>query len=172
MKNNTLKFQSISESYAGDFLFPTARVKNDPVKEAVERFVIPCTLEEEDRRRQREEMIQNRRFKNFTVGVDLFKNFQRVDIDEMNYVHESWNYFDKPNKNELLSLISSIESIGIVNPLILVREINNAYTIISGKSRVIALKNLYNNIKDEKYKFAPAFVLDWEDVDEYCATSC
>jgi len=66
-------------------------------------------------------------------------------------------------KYELLSLISSIEAIGLINPLILVKEMNNTYTIISGKSRVMALKNLFNNTKDLKYKFAPAFILNYLD---------
>ena len=166
MENNILK-QSNVDSYVGDFLLPTARIKNDTVKETVETVTFPSSKEVEDKRRQREEMILKRRVKNFSEGVDLFKNFQKVNIDEMNYVHYSWNYFDSPNKYELLTLISSIESIGIVNPLILLREENNTYTIISGKSRVIALRNLFNNTKNSAYKLAPAFVLDHSEVDEY-----
>jgi len=167
MENNILKPMSNVDSCLGDLLMPTARIKNDPVKETIETFILPCTLEEEERYRKREAMILKRRVKNFTEGVDLFQNFQKVNIDEMNYVHYSWNYFDAPNKYELLTLISSIESIGVINPLILVKELNNTYTIISGKSRVMALKNLFNNTKDLKYKFAPAFVLNSEDVDQY-----
>ena len=167
MENNILKPMSNVDSCLGDLLMPTARIKNDPVKETIETFILPCTLEEEERYRKREAMILKRRVKNFTEGVDLFQNFQKVNIDEMNYVHYSWNYFDAPNKYELLTLISSIESIGVINPLILVKELNNTYTIISGKSRVMALKNLFNNTKDLEYKFAPAFVLNSEDVDQY-----
>ena len=112
-------------------------------------------------------MLLKTRAKNFSEGVDLFKRFEKVNIDEMNNVHYSWNYFDAPNKYELLSLISSIESIGLINPLILVKEMNNTYTIISGKSRVLALKNLFNNTKDLRYKVAPAFILNHDEVDQY-----
>ncbi|MCL2320885.1 MAG: ParB N-terminal domain-containing protein [Oscillospiraceae bacterium] len=154
-------------TYAGDLLFPTKRVKNDPVKETHEEIDLHLTNEQLERMRKREQAVLKKRFENFTEGVDLFKNFQKVDIDEMNYVHNSWNYFDKPNKLELLSLIASIESIGIINPLILLREMNGTYTIISGKSRVIALKNLYNNTKNEKYRFIASFILDYSEVDQY-----
>ena len=41
-------------------------------------------------------MVLKRRHKNFTEGVDLFKNFQKVTIYEMNFAHYSWNYFDAP----------------------------------------------------------------------------
>ncbi|MCL2321614.1 MAG: ParB/RepB/Spo0J family partition protein [Oscillospiraceae bacterium] len=167
MENNILKAGSNVDSMLGDLLLPTCRIKNDPVKETVQEIILPCTIEEEERRRKREEIILKTRFKNFSEGVDLFKRFEKVNIDEMNYVHYSWNYFDKPNKYELLTLISSIESIGLINPLILVKEMNNTYTIISGKSRVMALKNLFNNTKDLKYKFAPAFILNYDEVDQY-----
>jgi len=167
MENNILKPYSNVDSCLGDMLLPTCRVKNDPVKETITEVIMPCSEEEKERYRIREEKILKRRYKNFNEGVDLFKNFQKVNIDEMNYVHYSWDYFDAPNKYELLNLIASIETIGIINPLILVKEMNDTYTIISGKSRVIALKNLFNNTKNLEYKYAPAFVLDCEEFDEY-----
>ena len=73
MENNILK--SNVSSHAGDFLLPTARIKNDPFKETVYEVVLPCTEEEKERNRKREEMILKRRAKNFSEGVDLFKNF-------------------------------------------------------------------------------------------------
>jgi len=167
MENNILKAGSNVDSMLGDLLLPTCRIKNDPVKESIQEIILPCTIEEEERRRVREEMLLKARAKNFSEGVDLFKRFEKVNIDEMNNVHYSWNYFDAPNKYELLSLISSIESIGLINPLILVKEMNNTYTIISGKSRVLALKNLFNNTKDLRYKVAPAFILNHDEVDQY-----
>ena len=87
MENNILK--SNITSHAGDFILPTAKIKNDPIKETVYEVVFPCTEDEKEKNRKKEEMILKKRAKNFSEGVDLFKNFQKVNIDEMNYVHQS-----------------------------------------------------------------------------------
>jgi len=96
MENNILKAGSNVDSMLGDLLLPTCRIKNDPVKETVQEIILPFTIEEEERRRKREEMVLKTRAKNFAEGVDLFKRFEKVNIDEMNNVHYSWNYFDAP----------------------------------------------------------------------------
>jgi len=156
------------ESNYGDDLFPKARVKNDPVKVTTESFELPPidpVLAEKVR--QRKAKILSTRIKNFTEGVDLFKRFEKVNIMELNYCAENWNYFDKPTREELLNLIGSIENIGLISPLVLLREANDSLTIISGKSRVIAMRNLYANTKNERYLEAPAFILDYSEVDEY-----
>ncbi|MCL2323354.1 MAG: hypothetical protein FWC47_14780, partial [Oscillospiraceae bacterium] len=156
------------ESNYGDDLFPKARVKNDPVKVTTESFELPPidpVLAEKVR--QRKAKILSTRIKNFTEGIDLFKRFEKVNIMELNYCAENWNYFDKPTREELLNLIGSIENIGLISPLVLLREANDSLTIISGKSRVIAMRNLYANTKNERYLEAPAFILDYSEVDEY-----
>ncbi|MCL2323321.1 MAG: ParB N-terminal domain-containing protein, partial [Oscillospiraceae bacterium] len=77
-----------------------------------------------------------------------------------------WDYFDKPDKLELLNLMSSIELIGIVTPLLVKTKDYEVFTIISGNSRFQALKNIFKFKKEEKFRKVPCFVLD-EPIDEY-----
>ncbi|MCL2323871.1 MAG: hypothetical protein FWC47_17410 [Oscillospiraceae bacterium] len=68
------------EESEGEDLFPTARVSNDPFTPKVEKINVPHTPEELERYRISERNCMIKNFKNFTEGVDIFKNFQRVDI--------------------------------------------------------------------------------------------
>jgi len=167
---NSLGF-NIESSY-GEDLFPTARVKNDPIQitsyEIIDPINDPSLEEREEKERERQEKILSRRAKNFVDGVDIYKNFQYVDIDLMIPCPANWNYFKKPNKEQLITLISSIETLGILTPLILVKEkLTEYYTVICGASRLTALRNLFSNNQNLKYKYAPCYVLDPDEVDEY-----
>ena len=159
------------ESSAGEDLLPTARVKNDPVKVKVEQFNIPISpeVQEEIRQNERNRMIKNA--KNFTDGVDIYKNFQRVDIFKMVPCAKNWNYFNKPNDSQFVSLTGSIEQIGLIQPLILLRDndTSEVFEILVGHSRYLALRALFEHSKNEAYRFAPAFILSREEVGEYFA---
>ena len=155
----------------GDDLFPNKRVKNDPKQVQIFEIIDPNDLtsqEKEEKERERQRKILKRRADNFTNGVDIYKNFQYVDIDLMISCYDNWNYFKKPNKEQLITLISSVETLGILTPLVLVKEKHRTdYMVICGHSRLTALKNLYANGKNIRYKYAPCYVLDFDEVDEY-----
>ncbi|MCL2323166.1 MAG: ParB N-terminal domain-containing protein, partial [Oscillospiraceae bacterium] len=165
-------FDNNIEIFEGDDLFPTARVKTDPKKITVQEIIDPIndpsSEEKEEMERKRLEKILLKRSKNFESGVDIYKNFQYVDIDLMLPCAPNWNYFKKPNQEELITLISSIETMGILSPLVLLKRNSTEYfTVICGQSRLTALKNLYANNKNLKYKYAPCYILDNAEVDEY-----
>ena len=160
------------EFSTGDDLFPAKRVKNDPKQVKIYEItnpMNPLTFEKKEAERKKEEKILKRRVDNFTNGVNIYKNFQYVDIDLMYPCPSNWNYFKKPNQEQLITLIGSIETMGILCPLVLVKEkLRDDYMVICGQSRLTALRNLYANTQDEKkYKFAPCYVLDFDEVDEY-----
>ena len=166
---NTMGFNI--ESYYGEDLFPTKRVKNDPKQIQIQEIIDPndpTPLEKEEMERKRQAKILKRRSENFTYGVDIYKNFQYVDIDLITPCHDNWNYFKKPNTEQLVTLISSVETMGILCPLILYSQKNHDdYTVICGQSRLTALKNLFENTHDVRYKKAPCYVLDYDEIDEY-----
>ena len=158
------------ESGEGEDLFPTARVKNDPVKIKTEIINISHTPEESERYRQIEINMMKKNINNFRDGVDVFKNFQRVDIFKMTPCASNWNYFNLPNDSQFITLMSSIEQLGVLQPLILLRDNDSSdiYEILIGNSRHLALVSLYENSQhDEKFRFAPAFILNREEVGEY-----
>ncbi|MCL2321574.1 MAG: ParB/RepB/Spo0J family partition protein, partial [Oscillospiraceae bacterium] len=149
----------------------TKRVKNDPKQVQIQEIIAPndpTPLEKEEMERKKQANILKRRASNFTYGVDIYKNFQYVDIDLITPCPPNWNYFKKPNKEQLITLISSVESVGVLCPLILYKQKNHDdYTVICGHSRLAALKNLFENTQDIRYKKAPCYVLDYDEIDEY-----
>ncbi|MCL2321867.1 MAG: ParB/Srx family N-terminal domain-containing protein, partial [Oscillospiraceae bacterium] len=158
------------ESGEGEDLFPTARVKSDPVKIKTEIINISHTPEESEKYRQIEIDMMKKNINNFKDGVDVFKNFQRVDIFKMTPCANNWNYFNLPNDSQFITLMSSIEQLGVLQPLILLRDNDSSdiYEILIGNSRHLALVSLYENSQhDEKFRFAPAFILNREEVGEY-----
>jgi hypothetical protein len=157
----------------GDDLLPHHRLKNDKPKTIDEVLDFgPASLEVEERARKDVEEKFKRRAITFTQGIDLFKDFRYVDIDKIERSNSGWDYFDKPTDFQLLDLVSSIESIGILTPLIVKTRDNERFIIISGNSRFSALKTIYKYKKEDIYKNIPCFVIEGE-VDEYFGvTSC
>jgi len=159
-------YEKISVSF-GDDLMPHYRLKNDINLTTDEVLDLGESSQEvkEHSKKIIEDMLK-RRDATFTKGVDLFKNFMYIDIEKIEKTNNGWDYFDKPDKLELLNLMSSIELIGIVTPLIVKTKDYETFTIISGNSRFQALKNIVKFKNEEKFRKIPCFVLD-EPIDEY-----
>ena len=154
---------SITEQY-GDDLLPNYPLKNSPYR-VTEEYIY---LDEEESEREKEfnrKKLENRK-KNFSEGVDIFKDFQYLDIYTLEDDDTGWNYFGNTSKMQYLNLMSSIQSIGLFSPLIIQKKSDGKYMIISGHSRVKALKDIYRNVKIERYRFAPCFIIG-EVVEEY-----
>lgn len=159
---------NIEESF-GDYLLPNKYVDNDPLKPKKEEFAqLAPSLEDLEIRRKNEERIIKTRLENFSNGIHIWENIQRVDLDLMQEAPSNWNYLPVCNPSQLISLMASIENIGLINPIILLKHPNyHKLTIISGRNRVLALKNLYLKDPQEKYKYPVCFILDDEKTDEY-----
>jgi len=159
------------EESEGEDLFPTARVKSDPVKITVETLTNKnISPESAAQMRQYEIDMLKKNINNFKDGVDVFKNFQRVDIFNLVPCAKNWAYFNLPNNAQFVTLMNSIEQVGVLQPLILLHdnEEDEIYEILIGQSRYLALKALYENSNnDEKFRFAPAFILSRQEVGEY-----
>ncbi len=153
----------------GDDLLPHHRLKNTSITttyEVLNLRVSSLSLEEQENSRKVKEKVMKKRVDTFSNGIDLFKRFEYIDMNNLQKSDTGWSYFDKPKELELLNLISSIESIGILSPLVVKIRENGKYEIISGNSRFLALKNIYEQKREERFKYAPCFILD-ADIDEY-----
>ncbi|MCL2320794.1 MAG: ParB/RepB/Spo0J family partition protein [Oscillospiraceae bacterium] len=158
----------IAEATFGEDLTPSCYVCNDPRKPKLETFSFPQTEEQLEEDRLYELKIQKKRFNNFSEGVNIMENVQKIDIALLEDAPSNWAYFPLPNEAQLISLMNSIETIGLINPIIVLSHPNyRKYTVLEGKSRVTALKNLYKRNPLDKYKYPVCFVLDSEKVDEY-----
>ena len=93
--------------------------------------------------------------------------------DKIEYVHlsqlvpidDSINFFPKPDDEEFLDLIESIEMYGIVSPILVIKQDQSSekYIVVCGNNRVSASRALYANSNDEKYLMIPCIVLDTTD---------
>jgi len=156
----------------GEDISPNSYVDNDPRKPKLETFKFPLSEKQLESMRKQEERTLKRRIKNFTEGVNIMENIQKVDISLMQNAPSTFHYLPIPNEAQLISLMSSIENIGLVNPIILLQHSNyRKYTIIEGKSRVLALEQLYRKNPLDIYRYPVCYVLDSEKVDEYYVRS-
>ncbi len=102
----------------------------------------------------RKDLILNDTIK-YSNTIEFIKLNNLVEIDP------SINFFDYPDNEEFLDLVSSIEHFSIINPLLVIKnESDNEYTVVSGRSRLLALRSLYKNSKDDKFLSAPCIILD------------
>ena len=169
-----MKFQEafFEEQYnegegTGEEFFPNKFAANDPYQPR--EYVIDLHHSEEFLERERLLQIERlkRRTDNFVNGVDITENLQRVDIALMTYAHNNWHYFPLPSKTQLLSMMASIQNIGQVYPIILLKESDEMYMILDGKTRYLALACLNTENPSEKYRYPLCYVLDPKKVDEY-----
>jgi len=151
----------------GDDLLPHCTLDKFTSNTRIEHIDICNSSSEVDEEAKRiyENMLKKRAL-DFSNGVDIFKDFRYIDIERLEKSNSGWNYFDKPNHLEMLNLISSIQTIGLLTPLIVKPIDDETFTIICGNSRYAAFVNLYNNTKNIRFGKIPCFVID-RDLDEY-----
>ncbi|MCL2323910.1 MAG: ParB N-terminal domain-containing protein [Oscillospiraceae bacterium] len=154
------------EVSVGDDLMPNAPLKNNKFK-TVEEFILEA---DEEENREYERGVMELREKDFSEGIDIFKNFQYLDIDLLNQDERGWNYFERPNVLQHLDLMASIQNLGVFSPLIVNKNFEGKYIVICGQSRVNALKDLFKNTKNERFKYAPCFIIEGK-IDEYYVRS-
>ena len=97
---------------------------------------------------------------------ELFHNLQKINIEIIHDIPEGWNLFSDPTEEEILDLMRSIESVGLINPIYVVQNSSGHYYMLIGRFRHIAYLNLYKISNLEKYKYIPAYVINEDDVDE------
>ena len=85
-------------------------------------------LENQEKLRRYYEKILNKKAIDFSNGVDLFKDFRYIDIDKIEMDKSGWNYFDRPDDMEFLNLVSSVQTIGLVNPILVKASDDESFT--------------------------------------------
>ena len=85
---------------------------------------------------------------------------EHIHISKLFEIDESINFFPLPDDEELLNLMENIENFGILSPLLVIKSGDaDEYTVVSGRSRLIALNHLWSNTADERYLYAPCLIL-------------
>ena len=104
------------------------------------------------------------------VFLDTIANFSDkllyLDLPDLVDIDSSINFFPSPSDEELFDLMENLEIFGVLSPLIVIkRNDSDKYTVVSGKSRLAALKKLYDQSFESKYYSIPCLVLH-PDTDE------
>jgi len=167
MRNIVDKVLDQVQDIYGMDLRPNYRLQNDDVKiTETEIKLPPPSLEDVKRWADFERKSIIRREKNFTEGVNFFEDFQNLDINLIGDIPTGWNLFDPPKKHELNDLIRSIETVGLIYPIYVMMHSSGDYSVICGRSRLLAYMNLYSSSKSLKYRYIPSYIIKEEEVDE------
>ncbi|MCL2321799.1 MAG: hypothetical protein FWC47_06810, partial [Oscillospiraceae bacterium] len=88
--------------------------------------------------------------------LQFSKTVDQIDLYDLVEMDTSVNFFSFPDNEEFLDLVSSVEMLGIVTPLVVMkRESDEKYTVVCGRNRLLALRSLYANSKDDRFRSVP-----------------
>ena len=154
------------DTYGTD-LRPRVYLKNDNIKISETKIDIEEPTPEDLKRwatNERNAILL--REKNFNDGANYFDTLQNIDIELIQDVPSGWNLFDPPKKHELADLIRSVSSVGLIYPIYVLQHTSGVYSVICGKSRLLAFTNLYRATGLDKYRFIPSYIVKEADTDE------
>jgi ParB family chromosome partitioning protein len=93
------------------------------------------------------------------------KGIEYIELTKLEDAPKEWNNIFPPLPDgKMLELINSIQSNGLLNPIILWEQVTN-YMILAGHNRVRAFKYLEMQDKD-KYEKIPSIIFKKDDIDE------
>ena len=93
--------------------------------------------------------------------LKISRTIENIPLSELVEVDDSINFFALPDDEEFIELAHSIETYGVINPIIVMKhEDSGKYVILIGRSRYIVVKSLYATSKLEKYSTIPCIILD------------
>lgn len=91
------------------------------------------------------------------------KKEAEISLELLDPAPDEWNFFPQQDESKILELMFSIEQNGVINPIIVWEQDKRRYMILSGHTRVEALKRLREDILKEEensklYKTIPAII--------------
>ena len=97
----------------------------------------------------------------FNGELKFSRTIENIPLSQLVEVDDSLNFFSYPDDEEFIEMAHSIETYGVINPLIVIwSEDIGKYKVLIGRSRFIVVKGLYANSKLEKYSTLPCIILD------------
>ncbi len=105
---------------------------------------------------------------NLTTGMDVFP----IDRSKLVAAPNEWNFYSPLSENKMTELIQSIETRGLLHPIVVWQQSEDAYMILSGHNRNSAYEYLYSFYKDtdfekaNRYKTIHAHIFKKEQLEE------
>ncbi|MCL2322484.1 MAG: ParB/RepB/Spo0J family partition protein, partial [Oscillospiraceae bacterium] len=163
---NIEELMELDKDTYGTDIRPKVYLKNDNIKITETKIDIGSTPEDFKKWADHEKQAILMREKNFNDGANYFDTLQKLDINLIDDVPPGWNLFDPPKKHELADLIRSIASVGLIYPIYVLEHTSGVYSVICGRSRLLAFANLYQATGLDKYRFIPSYIVKESDTDE------
>jgi hypothetical protein len=159
-------YDAYENGYYGEDLRPQPRMKNH-ISEEIE--FVPSTLSPEIAKKfaAAKENLEYLKRTTLNEKPELFHNLQRIDVRIIHDIPDGWSLFDDPTAEEVLDLMRSIDSIGLIHPIHVMLTDAGKYVMLIGKFRHIAYMNLFEITgNDSRYKYIPAYVIKEDEFDE------
>jgi len=98
-------------------------------------------------------------------SIRFSNSIEYLDLNNLKEIDTDTNFFSFPDNESFLDLVSSIEIFGVLYPLIVMRSDSDGdYDVICGRNRLLALRSIYKDKKDQGYFKVPCIILE-RDVD-------
>ncbi len=99
-----------------------------------------------------------------SLGDDDNKEYKMIDIYEIDFNEKNFhNMFD--TEEGIIELAEDIEAMGLINDIVVTKQDNGRYKLISGERRTKAFRYLYEKTKDAKWRYIRGRVAsEYEDV--------
>lgn len=100
--------------------------------------------------------------------ADLYdSSTTNLPLTQLESAPDEWNFYDKLPPQKMAELIESIQTLGLLSPIIVwKRKESNKYMILSGHNRVRAFKMLYESTGSKVYSRIESIIKTDTEVDE------
>jgi ParB family chromosome partitioning protein len=87
-----------------------------------------------------------------------------LNISLLDAAPAEWNFYQPLGDDKMGELVDSIQSIGLMSPIVVWQRDNSRYMILSGHNRVHAFRIIYDKTQNNQYLSVPAKIIC--DIDE------
>lgn len=84
---------------------------------------------------------------------------QDLKLDELSPAPNEWNFYAPLGEEKFVELVESIQTSGLLHPIVVWKQPSGELMILSGHNRVRAFRQLFADTGDSKYAAIPATVL-------------
>lgn len=84
---------------------------------------------------------------------------ENLPLEKLSPAPPEWNFYAPLPDGKFIELIDSIQTNGLLHPIVVWRQPDGQYMVLSGHNRLRAYKELYRQTRDRQYAAIPSTVL-------------
>lgn len=93
-------------------------------------------------------------------------NIRKIDTDDLVDAPSDWNFYGSLSDSKMRELLESIESNGLLHPIVVWEQSQGKYMILAGHNRVKAYRILEEKSGGVDYRKIPALIKGIDEIDE------